>query len=60
MKSETTVKASGVDIVVALDMSAAWFGRFVVERPTGDRFNMRAVRVLKEFIDKRSQRLASA
>jgi Ca-activated chloride channel family protein len=53
MKSETTVKASGVDIVVALDMSGSMVSEdFVVKDQRVNRFNM-ARSVLKEFIDKR-------
>jgi Ca-activated chloride channel family protein len=53
MKSETTVKASGVDIVVALDMSGSMISEdFVVKDQRVNRFNM-ARSVLKGFIDKR-------
>src|SRR5450755_502407 len=53
MKSETTVKASGVDIVVALDMSGSMVSEdFVVKDQRVNRFNM-ARSVLKSFIDKR-------
>jgi Ca-activated chloride channel family protein len=53
MKSATTVKASGVDIVVALDMSGSMISEdFVVRRQRVNRFNM-ARAVLKQFIDQR-------
>jgi Ca-activated chloride channel family protein len=53
MKSQTTVKASGVDIVVALDMSGSMISEdFVVDGQRVNRFNM-ARSVLKSFIDKR-------
>jgi Ca-activated chloride channel homolog len=53
MKSETTVKASGVDIVVALDMSGSMVSEdFVVNDRRVNRFNM-ARSVLQGFIDKR-------
>jgi Ca-activated chloride channel homolog len=53
MKSETTVKASGVDIAVALDMSGSMVSEdFVVKGQRVNRFNM-ARSVLKGFIDKR-------
>jgi Ca-activated chloride channel homolog len=53
MKSETTVKASGVDIAVALDMSGSMVSEdFVVKDQRVNRFNM-ARSVLKGFIDKR-------
>ena len=52
-KSQTTVKASGVDIVVALDMSGSMISEdFVVKGERVNRFNM-ARTVLKGFIDKR-------
>jgi len=53
MKSATTVKASGVDIVVALDMSGSMISEdFVVRGQRVNRFNM-ARAVLKQFIDER-------
>ena len=53
MKSTTEVKASGVDIVVALDMSGSMISEdFVVKGERVNRFNM-ARSVLKNFIDKR-------
>ncbi len=53
IKSETTVKASGVDIAVALDMSGSMVSEdFVVKGQRVNRFNM-ARSVLKGFIDKR-------
>jgi Ca-activated chloride channel homolog len=53
MKSTTTVKASGVDIVVAVDMSGSMVSEdFVVNGQRVNRFNM-ARSVLKNFIDKR-------
>jgi Ca-activated chloride channel family protein len=53
MKSATTVKASGVDIVVALDMSGSMVSEdFVVRGRRVNRFNM-ARAVLKQFIDQR-------
>jgi Ca-activated chloride channel family protein len=52
-KSQTTVKASGVDIVAALDMSGSMVSEdFVVHGERVNRFNM-ARSVLKGFIDKR-------
>lgn len=52
-KSETKVKASGVDIVVALDMSGSMISEdFEVNGQRVNRFNM-ARDVLKGFIDKR-------
>ncbi len=52
-KSQTTVKASGVDIVVAFDMSGSMISEdFVVRGERVNRFNM-ARAVLKGFIDKR-------
>ena len=53
MKSATTVKASGVDIVVALDMSGSMVSEdFEVRGGRVNRFNM-ARAVLKNFIDQR-------
>jgi Ca-activated chloride channel family protein len=52
-KSTTSVKASGVDIVVAFDMSGSMVSEdFVVDGQRVNRFNM-ARSVLKKFIDKR-------
>src|SRR6266446_1670529 len=52
-KSETKVTASGVDIVVALDMSGSMISEdFEVRGKRVNRFNM-AREVLKQFIDKR-------
>ncbi len=52
-KSETKVTASGVDIVVALDMSGSMVSEdFVVNGQRVNRFNM-ARAVLNRFIDKR-------
>jgi Ca-activated chloride channel homolog len=52
-KSTTEVKASGVDIVVALDMSGSMNSEdFVVRGDRVSRFNMARL-VLKSFIDKR-------
>src|SRR5450432_3674395 len=52
-KSQTTVKASGVDIVVALDMAGSMVSEdFIVNGKRVNRFNM-AQSVLKGFIDKR-------
>ncbi len=52
-KSQTTVKASGIDIVVALDLSGSMISEdFVVHGERVNRFNM-ARSVLKGFIDKR-------
>ncbi len=52
-KSTTEVKASGVDIVVALDMSGSMISEdFEVKGERVNRFNM-ARQVLKGFIDKR-------
>jgi Ca-activated chloride channel family protein len=52
-RSETTVKASGVDIVVALDMSGSMISEdFEVRGQRVNRFNM-ARAVLKQFIEKR-------
>ena len=53
MKSTTEVKASGVDIVVAFDMSGSMISEdFVVKGERVNRFNM-ARSVLKKFIDRR-------
>ena len=53
MKSTTEVKASGVDIVVAFDMSGSMISEdFVVKGERVNRFNM-ARSVLKKFIDQR-------
>jgi Ca-activated chloride channel homolog len=53
-KSTTTVKASGVDIVIALDMSGSMISEdFVVNGERVNRFNM-ARSVVKKFIDQRS------
>jgi Ca-activated chloride channel homolog len=53
MKSTTTVKASGVDIAVAFDLSGSMMSEdFVVKGQRVNRFNM-ARSVLKDFIDKR-------
>jgi len=52
-KSETKVSASGVDIVVALDMSGSMISEdFEVRGERVNRFNL-ARAVLKQFIDKR-------
>src|ERR1035437_218348 len=52
-KSQTTVKASGVDVVVAMDLSGSMISEdFVVRGERVNRFNM-ARSVLKGFIDKR-------
>jgi len=52
-KSTTEIKASGVDIVVALDLSGSMISEdFVVHGERVNRFNM-AREVLKGFIDKR-------
>src|SRR5277367_5996797 len=52
-KSTTTVKASGVDIVVAFDLSGSMMSEdFVVDGKRVNRFNM-ARSILKDFIDKR-------
>ena len=52
-KSHDEVKASGIDIVVALDMSGSMISEdFVVDGQRVNRFNM-ARSVLKRFIDKR-------
>ena len=53
MKSQTTVKASGIDIMVALDMSGSMISEdFVVDGKRVNRFNT-ARSVLKGFIDQR-------
>ena len=53
MKSQTEVKASGVDIVSALDMSGSMVSEdFMVNGRRVNRFNM-ARTVLKDFIDHR-------
>ncbi|MFZ0828902.1 MAG: VWA domain-containing protein [Verrucomicrobiia bacterium] len=53
IKSTTTVKASGIDIVCALDLSGSMISEdFVVQGERVNRFNM-AQSVLKSFIDKR-------
>ena len=53
MKSATTVKASGIDIVCALDLSGSMISEdFVVHGQRVNRVNM-AKSVLKDFIDKR-------
>jgi Ca-activated chloride channel homolog len=53
MKSQTTVKASGIDIVAALDLSGSMISEdFVVRGQRVNRFNM-ARSVLKGFIDQR-------
>jgi Ca-activated chloride channel family protein len=53
MKSRTEVKASGVDIVTALDLSGSMVSEdFVVRGQRVNRFNM-ARAVLKQFIDQR-------
>ena len=53
LKSQTTVKASGIDIVVALDLSGSMISEdFVVHGERVNRFNM-ARSVLKGFIDER-------
>lgn len=52
-KSQTTIKASGIDIVAALDMSGSMVSEdFEVHGQRVNRFNM-ARAVLKGFIDKR-------
>jgi Ca-activated chloride channel homolog len=52
-KSQMTVKESGVDIVVAFDMSGSMMSEdFVVDGKRVDRFDM-ARSVLKKFIDQR-------
>ncbi|HEY4417215.1 MAG TPA: VWA domain-containing protein [Verrucomicrobiae bacterium] len=53
VKNQTTVKASGIDIVCALDLSGSMVSEdFVVDGARVNRFNM-AKSVLKDFIDKR-------
>ncbi|HKW30313.1 MAG TPA: VWA domain-containing protein [Verrucomicrobiae bacterium] len=53
MKSQTTVKASGIDIMVAFDMSGSMVSEdFVVNGRRVNRFNM-ARSILEGFIDKR-------
>jgi Ca-activated chloride channel family protein len=53
MKSRTEVKASGIDIVAALDLSGSMISEdFVVNGQRVNRFNM-ARSVLKSFIDRR-------
>jgi Ca-activated chloride channel family protein len=53
MKSTTTVKASGVDIVVAFDLSGSMMSEdFIMGGQRVNRFNM-ARSILKDFIDKR-------
>ncbi len=53
MKNQTTVKASGIDIMVALDMSGSMISEdFVVGSQRVNRFNT-ARSVLKGFIDQR-------
>ncbi len=53
MKSQTTVKASGIDIVAALDLSGSMISEdFVVHGQRVNRFNM-ARSVLKGFIGQR-------
>jgi len=53
MKSRTEVKASGIDIVAALDLSGSMISEdFVVNGQRVNRFNM-ARSVLKDFIDRR-------
>ena len=53
MKNTTTVKASGVDIAVAFDLSGSMMSEdFVVKGERVNRFNM-ARSVLKKFIDER-------
>ncbi len=52
-RSETKIRASGVDIVVAIDMSGSMISEdFEVRGKRVNRFNM-ARQVLKQFIDKR-------
>src|ERR1039457_1776424 len=52
-KSTTEVKASGIDIVCALDLSGSMISEdFVVRGDRVDRFDM-ARSVLKSFVDKR-------
>jgi len=53
VRSQTEIKASGVDIVVALDLSGSMISEdFVIHNERVNRFDM-ARRVLKGFIDKR-------
>src|ERR1700690_1854846 len=53
LRSQTTVKASGIDIMVALDMSGSMVSEdFVVDGKRVNRFNM-ARSVLEGFIDQR-------
>ncbi|HEV2434403.1 MAG TPA: VWA domain-containing protein [Verrucomicrobiae bacterium] len=53
MKSRTTVKASGIDIMVAFDMSGSMVSEdFVVDGRRVNRFNM-ARSILEDFIDQR-------
>jgi len=53
MKSATTVKASGIDIVCALDLSGSMISEdFVVRGERVNRVNM-AKSVLQDFIDRR-------
>ncbi len=53
MKSQTTVKASGIDIVCALDLSGSMISEdFVVNNKRVNRVNM-AKSVLEKFIDQR-------
>jgi Ca-activated chloride channel family protein len=53
MKSHTTVMASGIDIVAALDLSGSMISEdFIVHGQRVNRFNM-ARSVLKRFIDQR-------
>jgi Ca-activated chloride channel family protein len=55
MKIQTTVKASGIDIMVALDMSGSMISEdFVVDGKRVNRFNM-ARAVLEGFIDQRPE-----
>ena len=54
VKSQTTVKASGIDIMAALDLSGSMISEdFVVHGERVNRFNM-ARSVLKGFIDQRA------
>lgn len=54
IKSHTTVKASGIDIVIALDLSGSMISEdFVVNGQRVNRFHM-AQSVLKSFIDRRA------
>jgi len=53
LKNQTTVKASGIDIMVALDMSGSMVSEdFVVDGRRVNRFNM-ARSILEGFIDQR-------